>query len=189
MKVSSSSSVRLHRAFTMLELMIVCAIMGVILLMSFPSIRSALRKEAFTQAMNDVLDACEFGRKESIIHDTIMEMRIYPHTGIVEVAAVARDVTPDVASSDLNSAPPPVDSEKPAPSAASRTWQIPDGVNIDMLDVNFSEYKDAGVARVRFYPNGTSYELTMVIRSSSGDYRKITLEEVTALADATSQLR
>ena len=34
-----------------------------------------------------------------------------------------------------------------------------------MLDVNFAEYKEADVARVRFYPNGTSYEFTMVIHS------------------------
>ena len=29
-----------------------------------------------------------------------------------------------------------------------------------MLDINLTEYKDADVARVRFYPNGTCDELT-----------------------------
>ena len=65
----------------MLELMIVVAIMGIILAMATPSIRSAFHREAFTQGMHDILDACEFARKEAIIHDTVMEMRIYPQNG------------------------------------------------------------------------------------------------------------
>jgi len=61
--------------------------------------------------------------------------------------------------------------------------QMSDSTRIEMLDVNFMEYKDAEVARVRFYPNGTSDEMTLVLQSDTGDWKKITLEAVTAIAD------
>jgi hypothetical protein len=57
----------------------------------------------------------------------------------------------------------------------------PDGITLEMLDVNFIEYKDQEEARVRFYPNGTSDELTIVLRSDQNEYRKISLECTTGL--------
>ena len=50
-----------------------------------------------------------------------------------------------------------------------------------MLDINLTEYKDAGEARVRFFPDGTSDEMTLIIHSGD-QYRKITLEVTTGLA-------
>ena len=49
-----------------------------------------------------------------------------------------------------------------------------------MLDVNLSEYKDASEARVRFFPDGTSDEMTLIIHSVD-QYRKMTLEVTTGL--------
>ncbi len=170
----------------MLELMIVVAIMGIILAMATPSIRSAFHREAFTQGMHDILDACEFARKEAIIHDSVMEMRIYPQSGLVEVAAVPRDTRYD----DASSVPPPAAPDTPAPVIHSYSAQLSDRIEIQMLTVNFAEFKEADVARVRFYPNATCNQFHMVIHSlDSGDYRAISLEEVTALAEASSELR
>jgi hypothetical protein len=50
-----------------------------------------------------------------------------------------------------------------------------------MLDINLLEYKDADEARVRFFPNGTSDEMTLVLHDGD-QYRKITLEVTTGLA-------
>jgi hypothetical protein len=50
------------------------------------------------------------------------------------------------------------------------------------LDINLSEYKDSEWARVRFYPNGTSDEMTVVLHSDRNEWRKITLELTTGLA-------
>jgi len=57
-----------------------------------------------------------------------------------------------------------------------------DRITLEMLDVNFIEYKDWEEARVRFYPNGTSDEMTIVLRSDQSEYRKISLECTTGLA-------
>jgi hypothetical protein len=52
-----------------------------------------------------------------------------------------------------------------------------------MLDVNLIERKDDEMARIRFYPNGTSDEFTLVLHSDKGDWIKIWLEITTSLAN------
>jgi hypothetical protein len=54
-------------------------------------------------------------------------------------------------------------------------------VVIEGLGINNFDYTDSDEARVRFFANGTSDEMTLVL-SSGGEYRKITLEVTTALA-------
>ena len=56
-----------------------------------------------------------------------------------------------------------------------------DNLVIDMIDVNLSEYKDSEEARVRFYPNGTADELTVIAHSIRGEYFKMSLEATTGL--------
>jgi hypothetical protein len=53
---------------------------------------------------------------------------------------------------------------------------------IELLDVNFLPLKNADEARVRFYPNGTSDEFTIVVQHG-GQWRKISLDIVTGLAE------
>lgn len=173
------------RAFTMLELMIVAGIMVLILMTGLPTILSAIKKEAFVTGMNDVLDACDFGRSQAIMSDSYMEMRIYPQSHMIEVVPIPRDGSADPSASNASSDSSDPD-KPPPPGPKSFSRQMPEQIIIDMLDVNFAEYKEADVARVRFYPNGTSSRFTMGIRSTaSGDFRVISLEEVTALTEVT----
>jgi len=86
---------------------------------------------------------------------------------------------------------PPADSgeAKPAmrapPNPYTSSAKLSDDVRIEMCDVNFTEYLDQDVARVRFYPNGTCDELTLILRSDL-EWRKISLECVTSLAQVES---
>ena len=59
---------------------------------------------------------------------------------------------------------------------------IPDDVRLEMLDVNLLEYSQSEWTRVRFFPNGTSDEMTVILHSDKGEFRKITLEPTTGLA-------
>jgi hypothetical protein len=61
-----------------------------------------------------------------------------------------------------------------------------DDVEIEMLDVNLLEYKDADLARVHFFPNGMSDEMTLILRSDANEWRKISLEITTGLASLDS---
>jgi hypothetical protein len=77
----------------------------------------------------------------------------------------------------------PADGSQPSTSGTPslNSTQFADSITIDMLDINLLEYKDADEARVRFFPNGTSDEMTLVLHSGD-QYLKITLEVTTGLA-------
>jgi hypothetical protein len=73
----------------------------------------------------------------------------------------------------------------PPPSApgngAVTSGHFSDQIAIEMLDVNLTEYGSAESVGVRFYPNGTSDEMTIILRSAAGEWRKIALEITTGL--------
>jgi Tfp pilus assembly protein FimT len=68
-----------------------------------------------------------------------------------------------------------------APGRGSATF--PERFQIELLGVNFVELQDADSAPVRFFPNGTSDEFTIIIRSDRNERRVISLDIVTALPD------
>ena len=78
-----------------------------------------------------------------------------------------------------------VAAETSAPGSSSSIFSARLGkeVGIAMLDVNLMDQMQASEARVRFFPNGTSDEFTMVLQSDKGEMRKITLEATTGFAD------
>ncbi len=70
-----------------------------------------------------------------------------------------------------------------------KSIKFDDSTEIEMLDVNLLEYKQAEAARVRFFPNGTSDEMTLILHSTThNERRKISLEITTGLADVTDKL-
>ena len=64
--------------------------------------------------------------------------------------------------------------------AAVTSAEFDSSVVIEGLGINNFDYTESDKASVRFFPNGTSDEMTLVL-SSGGEYRKITLEVTTAL--------
>jgi prepilin-type N-terminal cleavage/methylation domain-containing protein len=189
-----------RQAFTLIELMLVVAVIAIALTFSYPAMSKLVHRAPLTQAVIDVMEACRNARAQSILHATPMEIRIYPRDGRVEVSEVPVDVgansapsgggnvTPgsapsgDSPNSDASPSAPVKRYEPKSPFKSSA--QISDEVRIEMLDVNFSDFKEAEVARVRFFPNGTCDELTFVLHSDA-DWRKITLEVVTGLAEVS----
>jgi prepilin-type N-terminal cleavage/methylation domain-containing protein len=163
------------RAFTLLEIMVVVAIMGIIFLMGIPAIREAVHREALSQAIRDMAEACKDARARAILGSKPYELRIFPHSGRIEIG--------DVSSAPANDDAPPV-SAADAKTGPGFSAVMSDHLTIEGLYVNFFDFKKAEVARVRFYPNGTSDEFLMVLHSTdTGDVRQITLEAVTGLAD------
>lgn len=151
----SRAGQRAARAFTMIELMVVVAVMGIVLAMGIPAIRSALNRDPMSQAVVDVLNACQGdvdhagARAKAIMTGRTTELRIYPHEKKIEVAG-------------------------------GFTAQFSDQIGFKMLDVNFLDCMDADYATVRFYPNGTCDEFNLILVSASGEARRITLDVITA---------
>ncbi len=64
--------------------------------------------------------------------------------------------------------------------------QLSDRLYFKVLEVNFLDCHDADVAKVRFYPDGTSDEFTVVLVSDTGEAKRITLDIVTGLPDVSN---
>jgi type II secretion system protein H len=168
------------KGFTLIEIMVVIAIIGLILTTAIPFVSSSLTKDPMRQAVSDVVEACSQARTAAILSGIPAELVLRPGDRSLSVSAQSAPPTP--AGDD--SPGPPV-----ATSAVSRqpfSAVLSEELVIEMLDVNLREFKDEELARVRFFPNGTCDEFTLILQWESRQWRKISLEILTSLANVES---
>src|SRR2546422_5190292 len=67
-----------HFAFTLIELMVVVAILGVIMTIAIPSIYQTLHKDSLRAAVSDVMEICSHARAYSILNGVETGLRIRP---------------------------------------------------------------------------------------------------------------
>jgi prepilin-type N-terminal cleavage/methylation domain-containing protein len=145
------ATLRLSRGFTLIEIMMVVAIVGLTLTMGLPSFLRVLHREGMRKAEYDLVEACKEARRAAIMNNEKTYLNINPLLGTFSV-----------------------------PGAFPQA-QLPPDVAIDILGVNFIQLEKADQANVCFFPNGTSDEFTIVLHSTTGMYEKIYLDTITAL--------
>jgi prepilin-type N-terminal cleavage/methylation domain-containing protein len=179
------SSFVISRAFTLIEIMVVVGIMALVMATSVPFVYHALHREPLNQAVRDVEEVCNNARARAIMQGAMTEIVFHPKEKRFEIAG-ATGKPPEanaVSRPDLSAVPP---------TGSGLAAQLGDKILIEMLDVNLFEYKDVETARVRFYPNGTCDELTLILHSMDADghdhdkWRKISLEVTTGMASVES---
>jgi len=146
-------------AFTLIEVLVVVAILGLILTIGIPAFVRALHKEGMRKAQSDVLEACQKARGNAILKSANQTLVFHP-----------------------------MDKSFEAPGAFPLTV-LPPEVNIVGFSMSGEEYvpEDADVVTVNFYPRGTSDEFAITLRSAAdGSQCTISLDEVTALADIST---
>jgi len=151
-------------AFTLIEIMIVVAIMGVIMAMGLPPIMQAMRPDSIRKAAGDLRDVCVSARRQAILTGTTAEVIFHPLQKQFEMGGAV-----------------PAGGSGPVPEGVF--GKLPDDIKIQMLDVNLREYKEEEEAHVRFFPNGTCDEMTVVFINDKNVQRAVTLEITTGLAD------
>jgi len=170
-------------AFTLIEIMVVVCIMAIIMGMTVPFAYKALRKEGMSQAVSEVVEVCSHARARAI-------MGGQPAFVVFEPKAKTFHVEGGVAGTNTTTSAPEEsvrpDVQATLPSNSGLSGQLDEHVDIQMLDVNLTEYKDQQVAKVRFNPNGTSDEFTLILQSDKNEWRKISLEVTTGLASVES---
>jgi len=169
MKVSRS-----HKGFTLIEIMVVVAIMGIILAMGIPNIYQLAKKEGMRRAVSDVTEVCSNARAQAILRGQEVDVIFHPVDRRFEIGSS----TAPVGTVPAGNAVPPAPGTQPG---AGTSGVIPDDIYLEMLDVNLSEYNQSEWTRVRFFPNGTSDELTIIFRSDKNEFRKLSLEPTTGL--------
>jgi hypothetical protein len=174
--------------------MVVVAIISLIACIGIPAIYHAMHPESLQTAVNNVVDACAKARARAIWESAPVDLRWNPSKGEYQVVDAPKDAAPvdplaaPAPGAVPNAAATPVVGKDGAEAKPSDnpSGQINERVNIDMFEVNFHPCKDDDEAHVRFYPNGTCDEFTIILRSiDTGESKKISLELVTSLADVT----
>jgi prepilin-type N-terminal cleavage/methylation domain-containing protein len=158
--------------FTLVEIMIVVAILGIVMRMGLPAIFKSVRQESLRQSVSDIVEVCSHARAQAILQGKKTEVVIHPKDRQLGVGGVGGSVA---RTSDFGTV-----GGAPGSHRAAAQWS--DRLVLEMLDVNFIEHKDDDEARVCFFPNGTSDEMTIILRSEHNEYRKISLEVTTGLA-------
>lgn len=163
-----------RRAFTLIEIMLVVGLMALIAATAVPSIYQLAKKEGMRRAVSDLKEVCANARAQAIFSGKEVSLVFYPplrRYGISGGTTIA--ASPESLSGAAPAAP------ETAPGTGT-TGIIPADITLEMLDVNLSEYKDSEWTRVRFYPNGTCDEMTVVFRSNQ-EFRKLNLEPTTGV--------
>lgn len=168
-----------RRGFTLLELMLVVGIVGIVLAMGLPSIVRTVQRNPLQQSLNDVVEALSHARAQAILRGRPAEM-VLDGDGHVTVTLRPRTRTPQPGTAI-------VPGTEDLPSGAIFRAQLGADVRMTFIGVNLVNLVDlqqATEARVRFHPNGTSDDFTLVLEDDHGA-RKIELDPITGLTEVT----
>ena len=166
MKSKGPANTDRRGAFTLLEIMVVVAIIGLVAAMSVPSIVSMRREAPMRKAVNDVLEICDRARAGAVMKNTTATVVFEPRAGKVEL----------VMNGDNNAALSTRVGKGPVLST-----QFDPTVTVEGLGVNLRDYTDTAAVPVNFYSNGTCDEMTLILLCG-GERQMITLELTTGLA-------
>ena len=165
-------TLRNAHAFTLIELMMVVAIIGLIMATGVPAILSITHEAPLRKAVNDMMEICSHARAQAILGGQTTTIVFHPRVRQVALSGGAGSSGPFAPATRVG-------------QAAVNASEFGPGVVIEGLGINNFDYTDSEEARVRFFANGTSDDMTLVL-SANGEYRKITLEVTTALATVGS---
>lgn len=152
-------------AFTLIEIMVVVAIMGIILAAGLPSLYGFFNKRGLRKTTSDIIETLQSARAAAIMSDSTAEVTFHPRAGTCETGKAKNDY---------------------GGWAHSAKFQ---DCSVEMLDVNLHECKDFDSVKVRFFPNGTCDEMTLVLHSNNNEWRKISLEIMTGLPQMTDKIQ
>jgi len=171
-------------AFTLLEIMIVVGIMALLVTTGVPLVVRAWKKAPMAKALSEFVEVCSQARAQAIMQGRQVDLVLYPQEGRFSVGDSSGHAAGGNSSFGHVYVPGGT-----SPNAGT-SGQFPREILIELLDINKlrHEFKNDEMARVRFFPNGTCDELTIILLSDQGERREILLEITTGLAMVESDV-
>ena len=150
-------------AFTLMEIMVVVAIIGLVAAMALPSILQMRKETPMRKAVNDIMEMCARARAGAVLKNTVATIIFNPRGGSAELV-----------NGDANVALARVGGK---PVMAT---QFDHSVIVEGLEINLNDWTEAAAAPVKFYDNGTSDEMRLFL-TCGAEREVITLELTTAM--------
>lgn len=177
MRVRVSFRPRASAGFTLVEIMITLAIMMIVMGVGIPSMYRAMQKNDLMRATRDTVEGCKTARDRAILTGTPYEF-VVKQSGELDVQA-AKVFTASESAVTAQKVP------------AGSTYdafprKLGEDVMIELIGVNFVDLMQEPEARVRFYPNGTCDEFSVVYRWK-GEQREITMDIITGMPKEPAQ--
>ena len=173
--------------FTLIELMMVLAILGIIVGIGLPAVMGTVRKGPMRQAVSDLQEGFLKARMLAILTGQPAELVINAADGTLQVRAVTETAAdPDLAPLEAFPEPLPEElgpDEPPRPEVLPTfSATLDSSVAFRQLTVSLRDMMDEPEAAVRFQPNGTCDALAATLFSEAGEERTIALEITTGRA-------
>ena len=158
----------MKRAFTLVEIMVVVAVMGLLVAISIPAFLNIFKKAPLEQGISDVETLCRQARAEAILKQQAMDVVFNEAEEIVTLTTAARVVTgPDPFTGLMIKT---IEETRLIDRAFLQ-------VDLQIIEPEPGEFTQNEI-RIRFYPNGTSETLALRV-VGDGDAYLLTLDPVT----------
>ena len=174
-RLSRTGVRRSGAGFTLIEIMIVVSIIAIFMTLGIPQLMRGLEKDDLSKAIRDTIEGCKTARDRAILQG-IPWVFIVRENGQMDVQAAPQE--------DMRKGSRSMTASSKNISGSTYSQfprQLGEDVMIQLIDVNFISHMELPEARVRFFPNGTSDEFTVVYNFQARQ-RSVTIDIVTGQA-------
>jgi prepilin-type N-terminal cleavage/methylation domain-containing protein len=158
-----------QRGFTLIEIMIVVAILGIILGISLPAIHKQRKTAPMTQTVKSLREVSSHARARAIFSGQRVQMVFRPYERTFSLSGGGGASLPK------------------GGAGKEVSGEIHDDVRVEMLDINLMDFRDQELAVVNFHPNGTCDELIIILASPDTRRRTLIWEVTTGLSRVLSE--
>lgn len=172
--------------FTLIEILIVVAIMAICLGIGVPTIFRNTRKDPLRQAVSDIMEACTDARAQAILHGHPFDFVLRADGGAISVvkATIPSVFEPNSQpSSPVGSRSTSAFSSQPAAARTPFSARLGEDVIVEVIFLNLRDQMEAAETHVRFHPNGMSDELRIILNWRQQKRTMITVDPITGIPD------
>lgn len=145
--------------FTLIEIMIVVAILGIVLAISLPVVHQKRKSAPMVETVKTLREVCSHARARAIFSGRRTQVVFRPYERTFSLSGGGGEM--------------PRGGRK-----SSTSGRFHDDVRLEMLDINLMDFRDQELAVVNFYANGTCDEMVIIL-TSPGTRRRTLMWEVT----------